>query len=90
MSKERLEEIRKDVMAEGFINEKDFWYLYEQAERVQSLKIVLEILGKQNKRYREALEEIMRTETVTTALAEGQVAHTFSGHIARQVLEACK
>ena len=44
-------------------------------------------LMEQNKRYREALEEIKKEETVTTALSEGQVAYTFSGHIARKALE---
>lgn len=32
----------------------------------------------------------MRTETVTTALSEGQVAYTFSGHIARKALESAE
>src|SRR5690625_3067563 len=44
-------------------------------------------LLQQNKRYREALEEIKKEETVTTALSEGQVAYTISGHIARKALE---
>ena len=101
MSKEWLEDKKKQLNnATIFINENGneavevslsvLNKLIEQAERVQGLKIVLEILGEQNKRYREALEEIMRTETVTTALAEGQVAYTFSGHIARQALEGEK
>ena len=45
-------------------------------------------LEQQNKRYREALEQIKKEETVTTALPEGQKAYTASGHIARKALES--
>ncbi len=78
-----------------------FSWLIEQAEQVQywsdmarwqnDEKFKLDQhcfkLEQQNKRYREALEEIMHTETVTTSLVRGQVAYTFSGHIARKALE---
>lgn len=64
---------------------------YKESEESHSeTKELLKSIVNQNKRYREALEEIMRTETVTTALAEGQVAYTFSGHIARKALEGTK
>ena len=73
MSKERLEEIRKDVFSEGLlvINESDFWHLYEQAERVQELENEYQVrqieyleehidrLEKENKRYREAIIEAL-------------------------------
>jgi|SRR5690625_723704 len=83
------------------LRRKHYEWLIEQVERVQELeeaiadyayeigkrKRALNKINEQNKRYREALEEIMRTETVTTALADGQVAYTISGHIARKALE---
>src|SRR5690625_4435820 len=112
MSKERLEEIQKEVnyayRRDGSISTKavtmpieHYEHLYEQAERVRELEetnkknywIAADFkfenlqLEQQNKRYREALEEIKKEETVTTALSEGQVAYTISGHIARKALE---
>ena len=69
-------------------------YLVQQAERVGKLEdarwkdvsFVKRIRAK-NKCYKQALEEIKRMETVTTALTNGQVAYTGSGHIARKALE---
>lgn len=52
-----------------------------------NMDVEFEKLYKQNKRYREALEEIKKEETVTTGLSKGQVAYTRSGHIARKALE---
>ena|SRR5690625_1076447 len=83
------------------VEPKHFDWLIEQAERAQELEetnkknywIAADFkfenlqLEQQNKRYREALEEIKKEETVTTALSEGQVAYTISGHIARKALE---
>ena len=48
---------------------------------------VLEGLYEENKKLREALEEIKKEEAVTTGLSNGQVAYTMSGHIARKALE---
>lgn len=97
MSKERLEELLDDlpysIRHSGEL-EPLKQFAREQAERVQELerqqkknddytwKLLMDI-----KRYREALEEIKKEETVTTALSEGQVAYTISGHIARKALE---
>ena len=92
IDKERLEEIKNSYL-EGLhrlfgtpwvsMPKENFDFLIKQAKRVEKLET-------QYERYKQALEEIMRTETVTTALAEGQVAYTFSGHIARQALEGEK
>ena len=73
MSKEWLEEIKRMWHEDGDINDKAFYWLIEQAERVQELESKLnkqiEIgykfegevydLAKQNKRYREALNSII-------------------------------
>jgi len=59
---ERLEELMYNVGRSlnddehVLIKEEDFQWLYEQAERVQDLKIMLKVLGKRNQRYKQALE----------------------------------
>ena len=60
--KERLEEVVKNVVFNECgltgapmsveLPEDDYWYLYEQAERVQELE-------KQNKRYQKAIKECL-------------------------------
>ena len=84
---ERVEELELEV--NDWRAEVQKWQkFYKESEESHSeTKELLKSIVNQNKRYREALEEIMRTETVTTALADGQVAYTFSGHIARKALE---
>ena len=88
-------DVEEDIKVYIFNTLKIEW-LIEQAERVQELEdiiykderqAVLEGMYEENKRLREALEEIKKEETVTTALSEGRVAYTFSGHIARKALE---
>ena len=87
MSKERLEEVVKNVV---FLQcgltgtpmgvelpEDDYWYLYEQAERVHELE-------QQIKRYREALEAIAYFDDKE----EGGVATRIDvKYIARKALE---
>lgn len=84
---EKVEELELEVNAWRAEVQKWQKFYKESEESHSETKELLKSIVNQNKRYREALEEIMRTETVTTALAEGQVAYTFSGHIARQALE---
>ena len=89
---ERINESRHLVMYN--MHPYDVDWLIQQAERVDSL---LEKTGHnfevnrkidaENQRYKQALEEITKEETVTTALSDGQVAYTMSGHIARKALE---
>ena len=81
------------------LDEEDYDWLIEQVERVQGLKIVLEILGKQNKRLREALEfysdERNWMNRKVTILMDGEPADVEDcpaifddgGHTARKALE---
>ncbi|MEN2468132.1 hypothetical protein [Ornithinibacillus sp. JPR2-1] len=51
---EKLE--KENQLIEDMYGRCDVDWLIEQAERVQDLKIMLKILGKQNQRYKQALE----------------------------------
>ena len=73
---ERIKELEK-------ANKENYWLASDY--KFENLK-----LEQQNKRYREALEEIKKEEVVTTGLSNGQVAYTMSGHIARKALEETK
>ena len=77
---ERVHEL--ETFKEEMGNRYEIWHIGAKKSLAEK-----EELKQQNKRYREALEEIKKEETVTTALSEGQVAYTFSGHIARKALE---
>jgi hypothetical protein len=59
--KERIEQIkRKQFFETGskkeFVHFEDVIWLIEQAERVQDLKIMLKVLGRQTERFKKALE----------------------------------
>jgi len=84
---EKLEELELEI--NDWRAEVQKWQrFYKESEDSHlETKELLKSIVNQNKRYREALEKIMRTETVTTGLTDGKVAYTFSGHIARKALE---
>ena len=98
-----LENIRGEVRYRlTEINTKDYEWLIEQAERVQELeelvegyKIELMIkdnakkrANQQNKRYREALELLVKQETLGKDAETGKTAVSYNGMIALKGLNA--
>lgn len=90
----RVEELEKEIenLVFDLKNTKHFNKLHKK--RATELEIsrseIANSFGeafKENRRYKQALEEIKKEETVTTGLSNGQVAYTMSGHIARKALE---
>ena len=96
---ERLEEIKAQyhiLTRNGYdlgAWDEPFSWLIERVQELENIiyqdarQGVLEGLYEENKKLREALEEIKKEEAVTTGLSNGQVAYTMSGHIARKALE---
>lgn len=106
MSKERLEEIkyRKGRFSykcsscgekQTFITEKDLNWLIEHAERYDEVRQDADILHKQNKRYREALEFYSDKENYRKLIIEGDkmilgkmIIEKDNGDKAREALES--
>ena len=96
MSKERLEDIKERFVKYEYdynLNGEDVEWLIEQAERVQDLKIMLKVLGRQTERFKKALEfyadpMIWREgNRIKGNTFEMPLANNDNGHKARKALE---
>src|SRR5690625_1884593 len=95
MSKERLERIKERVNYHGHLDD-DVEWLIEQAERVEELEeerdewkdtaqsyyMTNQELREQNKRYREALELLVKQETIGKDVKTEKTAISYNGMIA--------
>ncbi|WP_346207635.1 hypothetical protein NSS91_16150 [Caldifermentibacillus hisashii] len=97
--KERLEEIKERFVKYEYdynLNGEDIEWLIEQAERVQDLKIMLKVLGRQTERFKKALEfyadesnyreHDLKGIVPPRPIAYKPILHDY-GSIARQALE---
>lgn len=94
--KERLEDIKEKFMKYEYdynLSGEDIEWLIEQAERVQDLKIMLKVLGRQTERFKKALEfyadpMIWREgNRIKGNTFEMPLANNDNGHKARKALE---